>query len=350
MPDIDIRIWGQAGRITLTRPGALNALSHEMCRAMDAALKDWADDTAVKLVVIDAEGDKAFCAGGDIQDLYATVRAGDYSYGHKFWADEYRLNARIAEYPKPFVALMQGYVLGGGVGISCHGSHRIVCENSQISMPECGIGLVPDVGGSLILARAPGRVGEYLGLSAARMDAQDAMYAGFADSFVPRAHWSDLVRALEETGAPHEIKNYAIQTPEGSLRRLQPEIDAIFGGEDLQAILTAMACHPSPFVEETRRRMSRNSPLSMACTVEMIHRLRDGPVTIRDALDLEYRFTARAMEQADFLEGVRAAVIDKDRAPVWRHSLEDPPVSAVTNMLSPLGPKALRFKRQEEAT
>lgn len=350
MPDIDIRLRGQAGRITLTRPDALNALSHDMCRAMDAALRVWADDPAIRLVVIDAEGDKAFCAGGDIQDLYATGRAGNFGYGHQFWADEYRLNARIAEYPKPVVALMQGYVLGGGVGIACHGAHRIVCDSSQIAMPECGIGLVPDVGGSLLLARAPGRVGAYLGLTAARMGPGDAIYAGFADTFVPRAQWPDLIETLEGSGAPDAIASAASKAPEGPLRGRGSEIDALFGGADLRAILTAMARRPSPFADEARKRLARHSPLAMACTVEILQRLRGGPATIRDALDLEYRFTARAMEKADFLEGVRAAVIDKDRAPVWRHRLEDPPPSAVAEMLAPLGPEALQFERQEEVT
>ncbi|NCW54921.1 MAG: enoyl-CoA hydratase/isomerase family protein, partial [Rhodobacteraceae bacterium] len=147
MTDIHIRRSGHVGRITLQRPDALNAMTYNMCQKIDAALKSWADDSSVKCVLIDALGKRAFCAGGDIADLYATGKAGDYEYGQTFWAEEYRTNALIAEYPKPYVALMQGFTMGGGVGISCHGSHRIVGESSQIAMPECGIGLVPDVGG-----------------------------------------------------------------------------------------------------------------------------------------------------------------------------------------------------------
>ena len=155
MPDINIRLTGHAGRITLTRPKALNAMTYEMCLAIERALDDWRDDPAVALVVIDAEGDRAFCSGGDIAELYETGTKGDYAYGRRFWADEYRLNAKIFDYPKPVVSFLQGFVMGGGVGIGCHGSHRIVGETSQIAMPECGIGLVPDVGGSLMLALAP---------------------------------------------------------------------------------------------------------------------------------------------------------------------------------------------------
>ena len=200
MSDIFVRKSGHAGRITLTRPKALNAVTYEMCQAIEAALDDWRDDDDVALVIIDAEGDKAFSAGGDIQKLYETGRAGDFAYGQKFWADEYRLNAKIREYSKPYVAFMQGFTMGGGVGVSCHGSHRIVCETSQIAMPECGIGLVPDVGGSLMLAQAPGRLGEYLGTTCARMGPADAIFVGFADTYVPAQDWPALIERLEKTG------------------------------------------------------------------------------------------------------------------------------------------------------
>ncbi len=157
MTDINIRTQGRAGRITLTRPPkALNAVTYDMCTAIEAALDAWRDDDAVALVVIDAEGDKAFSAGGDIADLYATGKAGDFAYGRTFWRDEYRMNAKIHEYSKPIVSFLQGFTMGGGMGVGCHGSHRVVGETSQIAMPEVGIGLVPDVGGSMILANAPG--------------------------------------------------------------------------------------------------------------------------------------------------------------------------------------------------
>jgi len=175
MSDIHIRTEGRAGRITLTRPKALNALSYAMCVAIEDALDAWAGDPAVALVLIDAEGDKAFCAGGDIAEMYRTGMAGDYAYGRRFWRDEYRMNAKLAEYPKPVVSFLHGFVMGGGVGLGGHCSHRVVCESTQVSMPEVSIGFVPDVGGSYLLARAPGRLGEYLGLTAARMGAGDCL-------------------------------------------------------------------------------------------------------------------------------------------------------------------------------
>ncbi|MEO0401416.1 MAG: enoyl-CoA hydratase/isomerase family protein, partial [Pseudomonadota bacterium] len=201
MTDISIRITGHAGHITLQRPQALNAMTYDMCTAIETALTTWRNDPAVSLIILDAEGERAFCSGGDIAELYATGTKGDYAYGQTFWADEYRLNHLIFHYPKPVVSFLQGFTMGGGVGIGCHGSHRIVGETSQIAMPECGIGLVPDVGGSLMLALAPGRLGEYLGTTAARMNASDAIFAGFADHFIAQTDWEAVKSALIETAA-----------------------------------------------------------------------------------------------------------------------------------------------------
>ncbi|MDE4132140.1 enoyl-CoA hydratase/isomerase family protein [Phaeobacter sp. QD34_3] len=346
MSDIDIRVTGSAGRITLTREKALNALSYDMCMAIDAALKDWAKDDAVKLVVIDAAGDKAFCAGGDIAELYATGKAGDYGYGRTFWRDEYRLNARIFEYPKPVVSFLQGFTMGGGVGIGCHGTHRIVCESSQISMPEAGIGLIPDVGGTLILALAPGRLGEYLGLTAGRMKAADAIYAGFADHYIPKEKWPGLIAALEQDGNPDILAEAAETAPEGTLEPMQDDIDRLFSGETLGDILTDLNMAQSEFSKGAQKALLRNSPLSMACTAEILHRLRGATLSIQRALDLEYRFTYRSMEKGDFLEGIRAQIIDKDRQPKWQYADRIVPAVAVSQMLMPLGADTLTFEEE----
>ena len=197
--DISIRIVNRVGRITLTRPKALNALTYAMALAIEAALDEWVEGDEVDLVLIDGAGERAFCAGGDIQQLYDTGRAGDFSYGRKFWADEYRLNAKIANLPFPYVAVMDGITMGGGVGISAHGSDRIVTERSMIAMPECGIGLVPDVGGSFILSRAPGHLGEYLAMTGHRMGPGDAVLAGFGDSQINSQDRAKLITAIEQT-------------------------------------------------------------------------------------------------------------------------------------------------------
>ena len=208
MTDIRIRKEGRAGRITLDRPQALNALTHAMALGIDAALDAWRDDPEVAVSLIDATGARAFCAGGDLQEIYAAGRRGDFDYPRRFWAEEYRMNATIARYPKPYVALMQGYVMGGGVGVASHGSHRVVGDTSRIAMPECGIGLIPDVGGTLLLAQAPGRLGEYLGLSGHRMGPGEAIAAGFADHYVPEADWPALAERLQQldTTPVHQLK------------------------------------------------------------------------------------------------------------------------------------------------
>ncbi|MBR9843004.1 MAG: enoyl-CoA hydratase/isomerase family protein [Rhodobacteraceae bacterium] len=344
MGDINIRKVGQTGRITFTRPKALNAMSYEMCIAIEDALDAWATDDEVKMIVIDAEGEKAFCAGGDIAELYETGKAGNFAFGQKFWADEYRMNAKMFEFCKPVASFMQGFTMGGGVGVGCHASHRVVGDTSQIAMPECGIGLVPDVGGSYILAHAPGRFGEYLGLTASRLGASDAIFAGFSDYYIPESKWPDLIASLEETGDWTLIDAAAGTAPEGVLAAQENEINAFFGGETLPDILNALNGSDSTFATDALKKLSRNSPLAMGCALEIIHRVR-GSESIRPALDQEYRFTFRAMEHGDFLEGIRAQIIDKDRNPTWKHDLNALPAVAVSQMLLPLGEAKLTFEK-----
>jgi enoyl-CoA hydratase len=335
--DIQIRQDGQAGRITLNRPAALNALTWDMCTAIEAALDTWRDDDTVALVLIDAAGDRAFCAGGDIAEMYATGMAGDFEYGRRFWTDEYRMNAKLFNFPKPVISFLQGFTMGGGVGVGCHASHRIVCDSSQIAMPEVGIGLVPDVGGSLLLARAPGRLGEYLGATASRMGPGDAILAEFADYYVPQDQWQALKDTLVQTGEWEAVDRAAHPAPDAPLAALGPQVDFLFSGETLRDILTDLRHSDTDFARDALKKLSRNAPLSVACAIELVHRVR-ARGTIEYALDQEYRFTSRAMEHGDFLEGIRAAIIDKDRSPKWRHDALDAvaPVD-VSGMLMPTG-------------
>lgn len=344
MSDISIRIDGRAGRITLNRPKALNALTYEMCMAIDAALIDWAGSDAIDLLILDANGDKAFCAGGDITEMYATGTAGDFDYGRKFWRDEYRMNARLFNFPKPVVSFLQGFTMGGGVGVGCHGSHRIVGESSKIAMPECGIGLIPDVGGSLILARAPGRLGEYVGMTAYRMGPADAILMGFADYFVPETEWPTLKSLLCETGDNEHVDRAAIAPGDAPLAAMQADIDAEFDAITTLDLFHGLDQRGDAFGVETLKRLAGPAPLSVACTLQIVRRVR--PVdTIDYALEQEYRFTYRSAEHGEFLEGIRAAVIDKDRSPKWRHtSIQDVPLAEVTIMLMPLGDAKLNLK------
>lgn len=344
MNDISIRKQGRAGRITLTRPQALNALNYEMCQRTEAALDTWRDDPDVDVILLDAEGDRAFCAGGDISEMYKTGIAGDFDYGRQFWRDEYRMNAKLAEYPKPIVSFLHGFVMGGGVGLGGHVSHRVVGESSQISMPECAIGFVPDVGGSFRLAKAPGRLGEYLCLTTTRMNAGDALHAGFADFFIPEDAWSDLKAALCQTGDIAMLDASAHPAPESPLALAQSEIDALFSGEALPDVLNDLRASDSEIAAKSLKSMARHSPLAMAVSLEMIHRLRGPSATIRKALELEYRVAHRVMEKGDFLEGIRAQIIDKDRSPKWSHSIDKVPPVDVSRMLQPLGKLALSFK------
>jgi enoyl-CoA hydratase len=342
MPDIRIYREGPAGRITLTRPQALNALTWAMCREIAAALARWRDDPELRLVLIDAEGDNAFCAGGDIQEMYDTGTRGDFDYGRRFWADEYRMNAMIAEYPKPVVTLMQGYTMGGGVGLGCHAAHRVVCETSQIAMPEVAIGLVPDVGGTHLLARAPGRLGEYLGATAARMGPGDAIHAGFADLYIRREYWLDLTTRLEATGDLAILDTMAEPPPPGPLAHHQGEIDRMFAGTPAE-IIAALDAEGSDFARDTRAALCRASPLAVACGLANIRDQR-GENTIRSALAREYRFTWRAAERGDFLEGIRALIIDKDKAPRWQHAgLAEVSEHDVAAMLAGLGENELKL-------
>lgn len=346
MSDILCRREGKVGRITLQRPKALNALSHAMIAEIERAIDSWWHDDDVNFVMIEGIGERAFSAGGDIQDMYDTATRGDFEYGRRFWRDEYRLNAKIFNFPKPWVAFMQGFTMGGGVGVSCHGSHRVVCENSIVAMPECGIGLVPDVGGSLLLARAPGRMGEYLGTTGTRMGPADAIYAGFADYFAPNESWEEIKAGLVETGDVGSLDSHAALASGGDLHERQYEVDRHFGGETIADILRSMSASPDGFTEAALSAISRNCPLSVACCVEIVHRVRESDTIFR-ALREEFRFTFRSAEHGEFIEGIRAAVIDRDRNPRWRHADIDAVSDLdVVRMLMPLGDDELRLERE----
>lgn len=342
MSDITIRKDGVAGRITLQRPQALNALTYEMCLAIDAALLRWQADPEVSVILIEGDGPKAFSAGGDIVEMYETGTKGDYSYGRTFWRDEYRMNARIAEYPKPVVSFLQGFTMGGGVGVGCHGSHRIVGESSQIAMPECGIGLIPDVGGTYLLARAPGHLGAYYGMTGARMGPGDAILTGFASHYMPEADWEAAKAALVASGDVAALVAACTSPPEPRIAPYRAEIDAAFDQQSGAAVAEALRAQGTEFAENALLGLGRAAPLSAACALALIRAAKGG--SLRAALQAEYRWTWRAAEHGDFLEGIRAQVIDKDRKPRWQHdSLDAVSEARVAEMIAPLGANELTF-------
>ena len=341
--DVIIRVEGKAGRITLNRPDSLNALTYQMALDIEQALLKWREDDDVHLVMIDATGEKAFCAGGDVQTLYDTGVAGDYHYMRKFWADEYRLNALIANYPKPYVAFMDGIVMGGGVGVSAHGSHRIVTTRTMLAMPECAIGLVPDVGGSFLLTKAPKHVGEYMGMTGARLNGADAIYAGFGDSQVGVEKLEALKAALISQGDVGVIGEYLQSSNDSLLEENISLIENYFAADNAIEIVKKLEASSSDWAEKQARLMRRACPLSVACSLQMTRQACSFD-SVEQALKNEYRFTFRSMIEGDVLEGVRALIVDKDRNPQWKvKRLEEVTDEMVSSMLSSLGNDELRL-------
>ena len=332
--DLVIRRQGRAGRITLNRPRALNALAYEMVAPMTAALRQWAADPAVELVVLDGAGDRGLCAGGDVISLYNARNDGS-GLARKFWAEEYVLNALIGRYPKPFVALQDGIVMGGGIGLSAHASHRIVTERSMLAMPETAIGLIPDVGGTWLLAHCPGAIGVYLGLTGQRMNAGDALYAGFSDTCVPSARLPELVATLCDTSEPLSvtIAQFASAPPPSPLADHRDEIDRMFAGDNVSAIRAAVAAASGDFAQRALKALDTCSPLAMAATLAAIRRAK-GLGSLERALEIEYRLAVRLYDRGEFPEGIRALLIDKDRKPKWN----PPTLAEVTpEMVAALG-------------
>ncbi len=349
-PELIVARHRRAGRLTLNRPKALNSVTYGMVTEIEKALLAWRDDPSVEIVITDAAPGRAFAAGGDIKDLYEQGRAGNFAFGRRFWADEYRMNALIATYPKPVITLVDGIVMGGGVGVASHASHRIVTENVILAMPECGIGLIPDVGGSFLLSRAPGRLGEYMGLTGARIGAADALLTGFADFHVPAARLPELIDKLCETADPLEIAGFAADPARAEspavapyLAAIRPGVDESFSAPNPLAILAALRPRSEPWAEDAAKAIRRGAPLSIACALVAIRQAREAE-RLEDALATEYRFSYRCSEEGEFLEGIRAAVIDKDRDPHWAiPRLEDVTVERAAAMLAPLGADELRL-------
>lgn len=321
-PPVLVSASGGLGRLTLNRPRAINALNLDMVRRLHETLDRWEDDTEVDAVLLDGAGERGLCAGGDVRGLAEQVTGGRIDDAALFFREEYALNARIAEYPKPFVAFADGITMGGGIGVAGHARIRIVTERSKLAMPETRIGFTPDVGGTWLLAHAPGRVGEYLGLTGAVMDASDAIYAGFADHLVPHEHLGALRHALEtraDPSTPTELVLLFDDTPAPSkLEAARDWIDDAFAADSVAEIIDRLRARPEPEASATADLLGELSPTGLAVTLAAIRRARELP-GLRDALDQEYGLVLWfAQTQPDLAEGIRAQVIDKDRSPRWQ--------------------------------
>jgi enoyl-CoA hydratase/carnithine racemase len=319
--DILLRREGALGHITLNRPQALNALTHDMCARMLRQLRDWAGEPAVRAVLIDAAQGRAFCAGGDIRAIYDMGKKRDGS-ANAFFTTEYRLNAAIKHFPKPYAALIDGIAMGGGAGVSVHGSYRAVSENAVFAMPETAIGLYPDVGGSYFLSRLPGETGMYLALTGVRLEPSDMIYAGIATHFIPAAKFKSVGPRLAQGESPDAVLGDLAGDPGlAPLAAHRKSIDRAFAGPSVEAILEALD-NEGAWGKDTAALLASRSPTSLKLTFREI---REGKALDFDAcMRMEYRLTTRMLEGHDLYEGVRAILIDRDQRPRWRPaSLEE---------------------------
>jgi enoyl-CoA hydratase len=318
-PEILFARCGAAGIVTLNRPSALNAVTLGMVRALAAQLDDWAHDGAVTRVLVTAAGGRAFSAGGDLRAVYDLGRAGRQDEALDFWRAEYPLNAMIKTYRKPYVALIDGIVMGGGVGISVHGSHRVAGDRLLFAMPEVGIGFFPDVGATWFLPRMPGECGTYCALTGERLDAADALGAGIATHRVSSSRWGDLIDALCGTTPVDAVLGaFAEPAGEGRLMARRAEIDRMFAGASVEGILAALegAAAKSEWCSATAAAMRTKSPTSLKIALAQ---MRWGKTLSFEAcMRTEFRIVSRVVYGHDFYEGVRAVIIDKDNAPRWQ--------------------------------
>jgi enoyl-CoA hydratase len=335
---------GHLGVITLNRPKAVNALNAGMVEAMLEQLTAWADDDAVATVLIRGAGDRGLCAGGDIVAIYRDMLAGGGATAD-FWATEYRLNALISRYPKPYVALMDGLVLGGGVGISAHGSVRVVTERTRTGMPETTIGFVPDVGGTLLLSRAPGESGTHAALTGAHLSGADALFLGLADHFVPSENLPALAEALESTTADAAVGRFVQEPPASALAEQREWIDSAYASDDAEEILRRLQAAGGEAADAAAT-IEAKSPTAVKLTLESLRRVRG--LSLEETLAQEYRVGVRSLAGPDFREGIRAQVVDKDRNPQWKPaSLAEVSPADVERYFAPLGDRELHLQSKE---
>lgn len=323
-PEVIFEVRGSLGVVTLNRPRAVNALNIAMVEAMLERLAAWATDPSVSQVLVRGAGGRGLCAGGDIVAIYRDLLAGGGETAG-FWEAEYRLNALINSYPKPYIAYMDGLVLGGGVGISAHGSHRLVTERTRSGMPETTIGFVPDVGGTYLLSRAPGQSGVHAALTGAHLGPAEAIYLGLADHLIDSTRSAELFEALETTPVEAVLPAFIRPAPESELAAWRPWLDDAYGRprvQDIVARLRELAAEGNGDAARAAETLAGKSPTALAVTLESLRRAR-GLDSLEAALEQEYRVGLRFLGSADFPEGIRAQVIDKDRSPKWNPSTLD---------------------------
>jgi enoyl-CoA hydratase len=340
--EVIVRREGAAGVLCLNRPKTINALTLGMVRLIDAGLDQYQADPAVALVLLEGAGERGLCAGGDIRGLYESAKVrGDL--GKVFWAEEYIVNARIDAYQKPYVAFMDGIVMGGGVGLACHSSHRVVTDKTKIAMPEVSLGFFPDVGGTWLLSRTPGELGTYMALTGQTANGADAIAAGLADVLVPAQSLPELRAALTaaSAGATHAdvraiIERFSVATPGGPIAAYHAVINRVFAHDTVEEIVAALKREQSEFSEATLKTIGEKSPRGLKVTLRLLRQARRLK-SLKECLVHEYRAALAVFASADFVEGVRAAIVDKDRNPRWSPArLEDVTPQIVDDYFAPL--------------
>jgi enoyl-CoA hydratase len=339
---------GRLGVITLNRPRAVNALTAGMAAAMLERLTAWADDDGVATVLVHGAGERGLCAGGDIVAIYEDMLAGGHVTAD-FWRVEYQLNALISGYPKPYVAFMDGLVLGGGVGISAHGSVRVVTERTRTGMPETTIGFVPDVGGTLLLSRSPGESGTHAALTGAHLSGADALFLGLADHFVASGNLPALAAALESETAEAAVGRFTEKPPASALAGQRDWIDACYSSDDAEEILRRLRAFGGDAADEAAEAadtIETKSPTAVKVALESLRRARG--LTLEEALEQEYRVGLRFLAGPDFREGIRAQVVDKDRNPRWKPAtLHEVSAADVERFFGSLGERELNLQSRE---
>lgn len=314
--DVLVTVGNGIGRLTLNRPKAINSLTHHMVGEISKALKSWEHDDSVKAVLLTGAGDRGLCAGGDVVAIYHDAKQGG-AETRQFWHDEYLLNSYIGRYPKPYVALMDGITMGGGVGVSAHGSVRVVTETTKMAMPEVGIGFIPDVGGTFILARTPGLLGVHAALTGAPFSGPDAIAMGFADHFVPHDNLDAFIETVDSEGVDAAVAKHAQEPPASPLLAQQDWIDSCYAGDTVADIVAALRAHGSEPAGKAADLIDSRSPVATSVALEAVRRAAN-LATLEDVLHQEFRTSCAALRSHDLVEGIRALLIDKDKNPQWQ--------------------------------
>jgi enoyl-CoA hydratase len=309
------RIENGVGFVMLNRPKAINSLNQGMVDGLSAVLAAWERDDGVDAVVLSGAGERGLCAGGDVVAIYHSAR-GDKVEARRFWHDEYLMNGQIGRFPKKYVALMDGIVMGGGVGVGAHANTRIVTDTSKVAMPEVGIGFIPDVGGAYLLSRAPGSLGLHAALSGAPFSGADAIALGFADHFVPHDKLDTFSKAIAADGVDRAIAAHAVEPPPSKLAAQREWIDDCYAGDTVLDIVAALRGHHEEAAKDAANLIATRSPIALSVTLEAVRRAAKLD-TLEDVLAQDYRVSSASLRSHDLVEGIRAQLVDKDRNPKW---------------------------------